>query len=103
MIFDKFEIFIGNFLLFKLCAKYNNTSYMIMPLCQKMFKYNCFNVFVTAFNMIKSIKQKKINLKVVKKNLLTTCIVSTGATNYILFTMVLRRKFSTFYNTLRCK
>ena len=51
----------GNFVVVKLCAKYNNTSYMIMPLCQKRFKYNCFNVFVTAFNMIKSIKQKKIN------------------------------------------
>ena len=61
VIFDKFEIFMGNFFFVKLCAKYNNTSYMIMPLCQKRFKYNCFNVFVTAFNMIKSIKQKKIN------------------------------------------
>ena len=58
VIFDKFEIFMGIFFLVKLCAKYNNTSYMIMPLCQKRFKYNCFNVFVTAFNMI---KQKKIN------------------------------------------
>ena len=61
VIFDKFEIFMGNFFLGKLCAKYNNTSYMIMPLCQKRFKYNYFNVFVTEFNMIKSIKQKKIN------------------------------------------
>ena len=76
---------------------------MIMPLCQKRFKYNCFNVFVTTFNMIKSIKQKKMKKKVVKKYFLTTPIVSMGPTNYILFTMVLRRNLSTFYNTLRCK
>ena len=53
MIFDKFKIFIGNIFLVKLGAKYNNTSNMIMPLCQKRFKYNCFNVFVTTFNMKK--------------------------------------------------
>ena len=53
--------------------------------------------------MIKSIKQKEMNKKVVKKYFLTALIVSMGPTNYILFTMVLRRKFSTFYNTLRCK
>ena len=60
VIFDKFKIFM-DFFLVKLCAKYNNSSNMIMPLCQKRFKYNCFNVFVTAFNMRKSIKQKKMN------------------------------------------
>ena len=76
---------------------------MIIPLCQKRFKYNCFNVFLATFNMIKSIKQKKMNKKVVKKYFLTARIVSMGPTNYILFTMVLRRKFSTFYNTLRYK
>ena len=81
VIFDKFKIFMKNCFLVKLCAKYNKTSNMIMPLCQKRFKYNCFNVFVTTFNMIKSIKQKKMNKQVVKKYFLTTCIVSMGPTN----------------------
>ena len=52
----------------KLCAKYNNTSNMIMSLCQKWFKYNGFNVLKTTFNMIKSVKQKKMNKKLLKSS-----------------------------------
>ena len=39
LIFDKFKIFMEKLCMVKLGARYNNTSNMIMSLCQNWFKY----------------------------------------------------------------